>query len=294
MPLSRLLLDLLLAGMVAGDPDAPAPSATTDTARQVTVTVVGEPGDSGPAPAGKVMQFRILHAADPGSAAVGEKRKVAFLGVGTSPLAAAVRAQTTLGEDMGLSVDSVSPGSPAEAAGLKPFDILARYDDQLLCAPQQLAALVKRTGTGNKARLTVLRGGKEMPVEITVGEHEVTATMALTAVSVDGPGTLLTPPLQFSAPPLPKLGLFTPQMAGQGPKPMIVVTPETRSSSRSSSSSSDDQGTVILTEADGVRTVVILDAAGRQQYSGPLGDDLEAIPAHLHDRVRRVLPGTKR
>lgn len=287
------LIHLLLAAAFAGDPDVPAAPAATEptTSRQVTVMVVGAPGEATPAPPGKVMQFRIVGTGEAAAAAgaPGETRKVPFLGVGTSQLAPAVRAQTTLGEDMGLSVDSVSPDSPAATAGLKPFDILARYDDQLLCAPQQLAALVKRTGTGNKAMLTVIRGGKEMPMEVTMGEHEVATTMTFTALSVDGPGTLLTAPLPRSAPPSPKLGIVLPQPAGMGPKPMIVVKPETRSSSRSSSSSSDDQGTVILTEADGVRTVVILDASGRQQYSGPLGADLESVPENLRDRVRRVV-----
>jgi len=287
------LFPLLLAAAVAGEPDAPAaPAATeTTTSRQVTVTVVGEPGEATPATPGKVMRFRIVADGEAAAAAgaPGETRKVPFLGVGTAPLAPAVRAQTTLGEDMGLSVDSVSPDSPAATAGLKPFDILARYDDQLLCAHQQLAALVKRTGTGNKAMLTVIRGGKEMPVEVTVGEHEVATTMTFTAVSVDGPGALLATPLPWSAPPATKLGIFVPQATAKEPKPMIVVRPETRSSSSSSSSSSDEQGTVILTEADGVRTVVILDASGRQQYSGPLGADLESVPENLRDRVRQVV-----
>ena len=76
-----------------------------------------------------------------------------------------MRAQTTLPEDVGLSVDVVSPDSPAAKAGLKAHDILAKYDDQLLCAAVQLSALVKRTGTGNKAPLIVLRGGKELPID---------------------------------------------------------------------------------------------------------------------------------
>jgi hypothetical protein len=80
-----------------------------------------------------------------------EAKQVPFIGVVTSPLSEQVRAQTTLTEDVGLSVDVVSPDSPAAKAGLKAHDILAKYDDQILCAAVQLSALVKRTGTGNKA-----------------------------------------------------------------------------------------------------------------------------------------------
>lgn len=121
-----------------------------------------------------------------GNAAAGAKAKqVPFIGVVTSPLGEAVRAQTTLSEDVGLSVDVVSPDSPAAKAGLKAHDILAKYDDQLLCAAVQLSALVKRTGTGNKATLTVLRGGKEMPIEVTVGEHAAQATFKVEGVNMN-------------------------------------------------------------------------------------------------------------
>ena len=113
-----------------------------------------------------------------------EAKKVPFIGVVTSPLGEAVRAQTTLSEDVGLSVDVVSPDSPAAKAGLKAHDILAKYDDQLLCAAVQLSALVKRTGTGNKATLTVLRGGKELPIEVTVGEHAAQATFKVEGLNI--------------------------------------------------------------------------------------------------------------
>ena len=113
-----------------------------------------------------------------------EAKKVPFIGVVTSPLGEQVRAQTALPEDVGLSVDVVSPDSPAAKAGLKAHDILAKYDDQLLCAAVQLSALVKLTGTGNKATLTVLRGGKELPIEVTVGEHAAQATFKVEGVNI--------------------------------------------------------------------------------------------------------------
>ena len=113
-----------------------------------------------------------------------EAKKVPFIGVVTSPLGEAVRAQTTLPEDVGLSVDVVSPDSPAAKAGLKAHDILAKYDDQLLCAAVQLSALVKRTGSGNKATLTVLRAGKELPIEVTVGEHAAQATFKVEGLNI--------------------------------------------------------------------------------------------------------------
>jgi len=162
-------------------------SNAADTAKQVTVIA---PADGAP----KRITIRVVgdvatvvDAAAAGAAEAGAARArklVPFIGVATSPLAAAVRAQTGLPEDVGLAVDAVTPDSPAAAAGLVPFDVLAKYDDQILCAAVQLSALVKRTGTGNTATLTVLRGGKELTVPVKIGEREADVTMQM----VTGPG----------------------------------------------------------------------------------------------------------
>jgi hypothetical protein len=155
--------------VVFADDTVDANGATAE-AKAITISVVGD---------GQGFVFQ-------GDGAPGaEAKKVPFIGVVTSPLGEQVRAQTTLPEDVGLSVDVVSPDSPAAKAGLKAHDILAKYDDQLLCAAVQLSALVKRTGTGNKATLTVLRGGKELPIEVIVGEHAAQATFKVEGVNMN-------------------------------------------------------------------------------------------------------------
>jgi hypothetical protein len=155
--------------VVFADDTVDANGATAE-AKAITISVVGD---------GQGFVFE-------GNAAAGaEAKKVPFIGVVTSPLGEQVRAQTNLTEDVGLSVDVVSPDSPAAKAGLKAHDILAKYDDQILCAAVQLSALVKRTGTGNKATLTVLRGGKELPIEVIVGEHAAQATFKVEGVNMN-------------------------------------------------------------------------------------------------------------
>ena len=166
--------------------------ATGDAGSQPprVVVVADETVDASAAPAeAKAITIRLVGDGQgfvfEGNAAAGaEAKQVPFIGVVTSPLGEAVRAQTNLTEDVGLSVDVVSPDSPAAKAGLKAHDILAKYDDQLLCAAVQLSALVKRTGTGNKATFTVVRGGKELPIEVTVGEHAAQATFKVEGVNI--------------------------------------------------------------------------------------------------------------
>ena len=238
-----------------------------------------------------------------------EAKKVPFIGVVTSPLGEAVRAQTTLPEDVGLSVDVVSPDSPAAKAGLKAHDILAKYDDQLLCAAVQLSALVKRTGTGNKATLIVLRGGKELPIEVTVGEHAAQATFKVEGLNIavgqpgqpGGPRDVAGQPLapevirlieemgvkaggvvfgeQYGfAVPAPGVDApVLPQSSGPNDTPqvqrnqrIVLVNPNVQSQSQSVSIVANDDGRVELRETNGKRTVTILDKSGAQQYTGPL------------------------
>lgn len=159
----------IIAGEVAGAEGA----AGAPTPKRITIRVVGD-----------AATVDVAGAEAAGEAAA--KKLVPYIGVATSPLAPAVRAQTGLPEDVGLAVDAVTPDSPAAAAGLVPFDVLAKYDDQILCAAVQLSALVKRTGTGNTATLTVLRGGKELTVPVKIGEREADVTMQM--VTVPGMG----------------------------------------------------------------------------------------------------------
>jgi len=170
--------------------------ATSDAGsqQQRVVFLADETVDASAAPAdAKAIRIRVVGDGQSfvfeGNAAAGaEAKQVPFIGVVTSPLGEAVRAQTNLPEDVGLAVEVVSPDSPAAKAGLKAHDILAKYDDQILCAAVQLSALVKRTGTGNKAMLTVLRAGKELPIEVSVGEHAAQATF-----KVEGGNMNVTP-----------------------------------------------------------------------------------------------------
>jgi len=173
----------IVAGTVVGGTEGAANAPKADgTPKRITIRVVGD--------VATVVDAAEVGAAEAGAAAGGgaeagaaaARKLVPYFGVATSPLAPAVGAQTGLPEDVGLAVDAVTPGSPAAAAGLVPFDILAKYDDQILCAAVQLSALVKRTGTGKTATLAVLRGGKEITVPVKIGEREADVTMQMVTV----------------------------------------------------------------------------------------------------------------
>ena len=49
-----------------------------------------------------------------------------------------------------MLIGRVEPSSPAEAAGLKPYDLLLSYDDQKLFSPEQLSRLVATDRAGGR------------------------------------------------------------------------------------------------------------------------------------------------
>ena len=101
--------------------------------------------------------------------------KAAFLGVSGSPLTPALREQMKLPPGVGMVIDFVEPKSPAEAAGLKQYDILQKLDNQLLINAHQLAVLVRMHKSGEEVALTVIHQGQTRQINVPLVEKEVTA-----------------------------------------------------------------------------------------------------------------------
>ncbi len=103
----------------------------------------------------------------------GTKRVVAFLGIQPRPLTAALRAQLDLPQGVGILITEVADRSPAAAAGLRAFDVLHKFDDQILVNAEQLTVLVRMHKPGDEVRLTVLRKAKSRVVPVKLGSREV-------------------------------------------------------------------------------------------------------------------------
>ncbi len=104
-----------------------------------------------------------------------EQKPVAYIGVLTREVPTELRAQFSLADGFGLLVEEVIPDSPAKAAGLKVYDVLVKFEDQQLVNMEQLMALVRAKKVGDMVQLTVITGGKETQVAITLGEHRIEA-----------------------------------------------------------------------------------------------------------------------
>jgi len=92
------------------------------------------------------------------------------LGVEAVPPALATHLGTLVGDGKGVLVAEVTPGSPAEKAGIKRDDVLASYDDQKLYSPDQFVKMVRHDKIGRQVTLGVVRGGKLEQVNVSLGE----------------------------------------------------------------------------------------------------------------------------
>ena len=98
--------------------------------------------------------------------------KVTFLGVSASTLPERMSEQLNLPSGIHLSVDQVSPGSPADIAGLKVYDVLLHFNDQILINSAQLKALVRMKRAGDLIDLKILRKGNPVNLKVTLSEVE--------------------------------------------------------------------------------------------------------------------------
>ena len=97
----------------------------------------------------------------------------AWLGVGISAAAEALRHQLKLPEGTGLIIDFIEPKSPAANAGLQEFDLLVKLDDQWLVNPEQFAVIVRMQKPDTEVKLTLVREGREQTVSVKLVEHEL-------------------------------------------------------------------------------------------------------------------------
>ncbi|MBY6034303.1 DegQ family serine endoprotease [Marinobacter daepoensis] len=70
----------------------------------------------------------------------------------------------------GALIAEVMPGSPAEKGGLKSGDIVLEFEGEGVELSSDLPPMVGRTPVGESARLTVLRGGEEIELDVEIGK----------------------------------------------------------------------------------------------------------------------------
>ena len=77
-----------------------------------------------------------------------------------------------LGKPHGALVSSVTPGGPAEKAGVRSGDVILKFNDTTIKEMRQLPLLVAEAEIGKKATLTLWSKGKEKTVTVDLGQLE--------------------------------------------------------------------------------------------------------------------------
>jgi len=72
----------------------------------------------------------------------------------------------------GAVIGTVTPGSPAEQAGLKDGDVVTKLDDRAIDSPDALVAAIRTRAPGEKVKLTI---GDSKVIEVTLGGQPVEA-----------------------------------------------------------------------------------------------------------------------
>lgn len=101
-----------------------------------------------------------------------QKEPHAYLGVYVESVPNIVSKQLGLDPDIGVVVEGLVPGGPAEKAGFEKHDILLKFGDQILIGTKQIVVLVRNSEIGSKHKFTYLRGGEEAVLEVELGESK--------------------------------------------------------------------------------------------------------------------------
>jgi serine protease Do len=72
-------------------------------------------------------------------------------------------------EPRGAVVGQLTPGSPAEKAGIQPEDVILAVDDKEIHESSDLVSYVSSRAPGTSVRLRVFRGGSEKTMSVTLG-----------------------------------------------------------------------------------------------------------------------------
>ena len=96
--------------------------------------------------------------------------KRGYLGLAGQPVRLPEK-QRTSDRDTALLVVGLTPGGPADAAGILVGDIVLRADDRPITSPQELLDLLSGVAPGRSLQLDVLRGGAAIPVPVVTGER---------------------------------------------------------------------------------------------------------------------------
>jgi S1-C subfamily serine protease len=93
-----------------------------------------------------------------------------YLGIGGGSRPLPPRLARELGQKTGVEVVEVAPDSPAEAAGLRPEDLIVAVDGRMVAGVGELQRLMVGDRVGAAVQLDVVRGGRRVELRLVPAE----------------------------------------------------------------------------------------------------------------------------
>ncbi len=102
-----------------------------------------------------------------------------WLGVGIQEVGPELAETFGVQEGKGVLVNEVFPGQPAQVNGIIPGDIILTLNGREIGTPKTLARLIASITPDEIARLTVLRDGKPVSIDVTLGRRDPVTQVAI-------------------------------------------------------------------------------------------------------------------
>jgi serine protease Do len=142
-----------------------------------------------------------------------------YLGVQTQEVTKENFSRFGLRQVRGVAVEKVLENSPAAQAGLQPNDVIVRFNGEEVTGTRKLTRLISEVAPDHQARLTILRGGNEREITVTIGKRELPKMQTAS-------GTLRDLESLQDIPDIPNLpGVITPSAPARPGEPQVFVFP---------------------------------------------------------------------
>src|SRR6476660_2368234 len=94
-----------------------------------------------------------------------------YIGVQTQEVTRDNFAKFGLRDVRGVAVEKVMEKSPAEAAGIQAGDVIVKFNGDEVTSARKLTRLIGEVDPDHQAKVTVLRGGREQDINVTIAKR---------------------------------------------------------------------------------------------------------------------------
>ena len=95
----------------------------------------------------------------------------AWLGIGIQDLNEEIAGYMKLQDTEGVLVKAIQPGQAAAKAGLKPYDVITKINDQPIVSAKDIYRSIDHLAAGNSANVEVIRNQKKMNLKVELGQQ---------------------------------------------------------------------------------------------------------------------------